>query len=128
LTEPHFDRQHRLEYYARGPEWAFAIAAGDLAALEDVMRHCSAFWNGVNSLIVPVRRDGRISPPVAELLSVRAIDRCFVHASVEGAKAKEAIAKSFGPSPLLRDGFDRVNRTHCCSSQLGKTSAPSRHS
>jgi hypothetical protein len=25
---------------------------GDIAALEDVMRRCSAFWNGVNSLIV----------------------------------------------------------------------------
>lgn len=107
MTEPHFDRQHRLEYCARGPEWAFAIAAGDIAALEDVMCRCSAFWNGVNSLIVPVQRDSRIPPSIGELLSVRAVDQCYVHASVEGAKAQETIAKTFGPLARLWDEFNR---------------------
>jgi hypothetical protein len=126
VTEPHFDRQHRLEYYARGPEWAFAIAAGDINALEDVMRRCSAFWNGVNSLIVPVQRDGRIPPLVAELLSVRAVDQCYVHASVEAPRAQTAIAKTFGPSTALRDNFDRRGPTRCCSSHFRRTSARNR--
>lgn len=107
MTEPHFDRQHRLEYCARGPEWAFAIAQGDIAALEDVMGRCATFWNGVNSLIVPVRRDGRIASDIPEYLSRRAVDRCFVHASVETDKAHEALTRTFGATSSLWDGFDR---------------------
>jgi hypothetical protein len=47
VRDEHFNRQHRLRYWVRGPEWAFVVPQGDLAALEDVMRICSAFWNGV---------------------------------------------------------------------------------
>jgi hypothetical protein len=47
VRDEHFNRQHRVRYWVRGPEWAFVVPQGDLAALEDVMRICSAFWNGV---------------------------------------------------------------------------------
>jgi hypothetical protein len=105
--EPHFDRQHRLSYFARGPEWAFAIAQGDLAALDDVMRRCSTFWNGVNALIVPVSKDGRISPEIRDDLFVRGVDQCFVHESVESARAKAKLGELIGATTPLWDEFDR---------------------
>ena len=71
VFDEHLNRQRRLTYFARGPEWAFAIPQGDLGALEDVMRRCSTFWNGVGSLLVPVRADGRIPPTVEGLLRIR---------------------------------------------------------
>jgi hypothetical protein len=54
VFDGHLNRQHRLVYYVRGPEWAFAIPAGDFDALDEVMRLCSGFWNGAGSLIVPI--------------------------------------------------------------------------
>lgn len=33
MNDGHLNRQHRLQYVVRGPEWAFAVPAGDLDAL-----------------------------------------------------------------------------------------------
>ncbi|MGI8863656.1 MAG: hypothetical protein ACR2JH_04525 [Solirubrobacteraceae bacterium] len=105
MFDEHLDRQHRLTYFARGPEWAFAIPQGDLDALEDVMRRCSTFWNGVGSLLMPVRADGRIPPTIKGLLGIRPVDACYMHESL-GEKARAAAQQLAGAVPLW-DGFDR---------------------
>lgn len=79
MFDEHLNRQHRLTYVVRGPEWAFAIPQGDLAALEDVMRRCASFWNGVGSALIPVTSDGRMPRWAHMLLQVRPVDRCFMH-------------------------------------------------
>jgi hypothetical protein len=84
----------RLTYTLRGPEWAFAIPQGDLAALEEVIRLCSSFWNGLGSLIVPVRSDGTLYPFLDRLLEVRQVDQVLAHDSV-GERAREALGARF---------------------------------
>jgi hypothetical protein len=95
LFDKHLNSQHWVSYTVRGPEWAFAVPQGDLVALEDVMRRCSAFWNGAGSLVIPVRADGRIPPVIDAFLDSRPVDRCFWHESLgERARAGlEAISK-----------------------------------
>lgn len=105
MFDEHFNRQHRLTYFVRGPEWAFAIPQGDLDALEEVMRRCSTFWNGVGSLIVPVREDGRIPPVVKGLLGIRRVDACYMHERL-GDTARAAVERLTAAVPLW-DGFDR---------------------
>jgi hypothetical protein len=77
-------QQRRIRYTIRGPEWAFAVPQGDLAALDDVMRFAVSFWNGVNSLIVPVDRRGRMPTEIIKhLLWVRPAEQLLVHPRVD---------------------------------------------
>jgi hypothetical protein len=85
----------RIDYTLRGPELGFVIPQGDLAALEDVMRRASSFWNGIGSLIIGVRRDGRLESYIERMLEVRGLDQVLVHQAV-GDRAREALAKRFG--------------------------------
>lgn len=105
MFDSHLSRLHRLRYFVRGPEWAFAIPEGDLAALEDVMRRCSGFWNGAGSLLIPVRRDGRLPKLLDALQATRGIDQCFIHETVE-TRARDAVQHRLPNATLLWDGFD----------------------
>ena len=84
----------RLTYTLRGPEWGFAVPQGNLAALEEVIRLCSSFWNGLGSLIIPVRSDGTLDQSLDRLLEVREVDQVLVHDAV-GERAREALGKRF---------------------------------
>ena len=100
--------QHRLQYHVRGPEWAFAIAQGNLDAMEEVMRNCSSFWNGVGSLLIPVRADGRIpgGALIDAYLAQRPVDACWLHGSLS-ERAKGSVRGRFGPAYELSKEFDR---------------------
>lgn len=98
--------QHWLTYTVRGPEWAFAVPQGDLAALEDVMRRCSTFWNGAGSLIIPVRRDGRIPKVIDWFLHCRPVDACFWHESLS-ERAVAGLQEKIAGAQRLWDEFDR---------------------
>jgi hypothetical protein len=91
--------QHRLNYLARGPEFAFAIPAGDLDVLEEVMGLCSGFWNGAGSLIVPVTKAGRLDPHLGHFLAIRPVDRCWIHPSL-GDRARAAVERAMPCAPL----------------------------
>jgi ribosomal protein S27E len=104
MFDEHMNRQHRLAYFVRGPEWAFAIPQGDLLALDDVTRRCSTFWNGVGSLLVPVREDGQISRWVEKLLRIRPVDACFLHERLSNGARAAAQRRIPGAVPLW-DGF-----------------------
>ena len=106
VFDEHLNRQHRLSYFVRGPEWAFAIPQGDLAALEEVMQTCSTVWNGVGSLILPVRANGRMPPVTDLLLDARPVDACWMHGSL-GDRARAAVQKRIPGAVPLWDGFDR---------------------
>jgi hypothetical protein len=110
VFDEHLNRQHRLSYFVRGPEWAFALPQGDVAALEDVMRRCSGFWNGVGSLIVPVRKDGRMARQVDDLLAAAGVDECFTHEALRST-AQAAVRRRFPNALPLSDKFDR-HETH----------------
>lgn len=43
------------------------------------MARASGFWNGINSLIVPVNRRGQFPPSLASHLEARGIEQLFVH-------------------------------------------------
>ncbi len=105
VFDEHLSRQHRLSYVVRGPEWAFAIPQGDLAALELVMRRCSTFWNGAGSLLVPVSRDGRMPIWAHGLLRVRPVDACFIHERLSEA-AQSAVRTRVAGATALWDRFD----------------------
>lgn len=90
----------------RGPEWAFAIPQGDLGALDDVLRRCSGFWNGVGSLIIPVTKSGRVPSGFDDLLDIRPVDGCFMHEALP-ARARDAIRKLASSAEPLHDNFDR---------------------
>lgn len=96
---------HRLLYSVRGPEWAVAVQQGDLDALSDVMRRCSLFWNGSGTLIVPVRRDGRVDRALARLTAVVNPERCFVHESVDD-RGSETLRNWFTDVVPLWPEFD----------------------
>ena len=108
-----FDRpetyQAALTLWYRGPEWAFAVRQGNLAALEWALERSSTFWNGANSLIIPIRADGRTWPIIEQYLAVRPVETCFVHDSVP-AVARARAARALGPSisqwANAWDGFD----------------------
>jgi hypothetical protein len=110
VFDEHLNRQHRLSYLVRGPEWAFAIPQGDIAALEDVMRRCSGFWNGVGSLIVPVRSDGRMPRWLDASLMAAGVDECFTHEALRET-AQAAVRRRFPDVFPLSDRFDR-QETH----------------
>lgn len=109
MFDPPETYQSAVTLWYRGPEWAFAIRQGDLAALESVLVRCT-FWNGANSLIIPVRADGRTWPVIQQYLTVRPVETCFVHDSVPGA-ARQRVAGVLGPTIRqwagLWDEFDR---------------------
>jgi hypothetical protein len=84
LFDDHLNRQHRLSYFARGPEWAFALPQGDLSALDDVMRVCAANWNGAGSVFISVAKRGRIQSG-DDLLRVRPVDMVWMHRSLGDA-------------------------------------------
>ena len=110
MFDEHLNRQHRLDYVIRGPEWAFAIPQGDVAALEDVMRHCSGFWNGVGSLIVPIRADGRMPRWLDAFLATAGLDGWFAHEALS-ATARSAVTRRLPNVVRLSDRFDR-HETH----------------
>jgi hypothetical protein len=85
---------HRLTYSIRGPEWGFAVPQGNLTALTEVMSLCSEFWNGIGSLIIPVRADGRIPSYVDWSLGIRAVEQVFTHSSLT-ERAKKIIDRRF---------------------------------
>lgn len=94
----------RLTYTLRGPELGFAVPQGDLTALEDVLRLCSSFWNGLGSLIIPIRADGTLYHSLDRLLEVREVDQVLVHDAV-GERAREALGGRFREvGPLWMDG------------------------
>jgi hypothetical protein len=99
------DRSYQLSYFLRGPEWAIAVPQGDLDVLEDVMRRCSTFWNGVGTLLIPVRRDGRIPRSIDVLLTTRPVERFLVHRSLSST-AREAVAARFGETEEFWERYD----------------------
>jgi len=101
---------NRLSYSIRGPEWGFAVPQGDLDALEDILRLCSSFWNGIGSLIIPVRRDGRIYHSLDRALEVRDVEQVFVHEHV-GERAEESLRMRLKNVRPLTNHFDR-NEIH----------------
>jgi hypothetical protein len=107
VFDENLNRQVRLTYLARGAYWAFALPDGDIDALQDVMRACSTFWNGAGSLLVPIRKDGRIWPHLDECLNVTPIDRMWVHPGL-GSVARDAVLERFPGAGEFRPGFDRV--------------------
>jgi hypothetical protein len=97
-----------VSVWFRGPELAFAIPEGDLAALDQVLRSCR-FWNGANSLIIPVRRDGRTWPVVEQLLEVRPVEICRFHERVPGRareRLRDRLGAYVGEWGPLHKGFD----------------------
>jgi hypothetical protein len=105
MFDEHLNRQHRLAYMVRGPEWAFAVPQGSLDALEEIFTICSGFWNGVGSLLVPVTRNGRLPGWVDGLLEVRPVDHIYVHPGVT-EQAMERLRQRVGNASRLRAGFD----------------------
>jgi hypothetical protein len=105
VFDAHLNRQHRLTYFIRGPEWAFAIPQGDVAVLEDVMRRCATFWNGAGSLLIPVRADGRMPRSLDILLQTRPVDACYMHEEL-GDVARTAVQERIPGAVRLWDGFD----------------------
>lgn len=106
MFDSHLNTQHRLDYMARGPEWAFAVPAGDLDALEEVMALCSGFWNGTGSLMVPVSKSGRFDSNLDDLLEARPVECCWLHPSLS-AKARAACEQKL-PSQDLHESFDET--------------------
>lgn len=100
---------HRLQYSVRGPEWAFAVPQGDLDALVEVMSLCCGFWNGVNSLIVPVSKNGRVPRAIGHLVETRGSEQLFVHAAVPDG-ARDALMRDFPAVTRLWDEFDERER------------------
>jgi hypothetical protein len=96
----------RLSYSIRGPEWGFAVPQGDLDALEDVIRICSSFWNGIGSLIIPTRSDGRIYHSLDRALEVREVDQVLVHDRV-GERAQESLRARLKKVRPLTGSFDQ---------------------
>lgn len=110
MFESPASHQVGLSFYYRGPEWAIAVRQGDMDALTWALERCSRFWNGANTLIVPVRSDGRTWPVVSDLLDVRPVERCFVHESVADS-AQSRLAKRLGRARVAQwstawDDFD----------------------
>jgi DNA-binding MarR family transcriptional regulator len=108
MLDPPAAYQSTLSIWYRGPEWAFAIREGDLDALAWVLERVN-FWNGGNSLIIPVRSDGRTWGVINHLLDVHPVEACFVHESVS-EKAADRLAKNLGTGvrqwSTAWDGFD----------------------
>lgn len=110
VSDDSLTRHHRLRYSVRGPEWAFLVPSGNLDALEDTMRRCSAFWNGAGSLIVPVDARGRIPAFIDNFLEARAVDEAWAHPSLPSPWLG-ALAGRFPSLSTLHDDFDR-HETH----------------
>jgi hypothetical protein len=102
--------QAGITLWRRGPEWAFAVPIGNIAALEEVAALCCRFWNGANSLIIPVASDGRTWPAIEQLLNVHPVEACFLHDGVR-PDAAERLQHQLGHRVLrwtnLHDEFDR---------------------
>jgi hypothetical protein len=99
------DRSYQLSYFVRGPEWAIAIPQGDVDAASDVMRRCSTFWNGVGTLLIPVRRDGRIPKAIDLLLETRPVETFLAHEAL-APTATAVIADRFGDVPVFNERYD----------------------
>jgi hypothetical protein len=94
---------HRISYSIRGPEWGFAVPQGDLEALAEVMSLCNEFWNGIGSLIIPVRADGRTPRYLKWSLEMRDVEQVFMHDSL-GERARTMIEGRFA-SGRIYDGL-----------------------
>jgi hypothetical protein len=97
--------QHRLRYALRGGEYAFAVPEGDLDALEEIAGQCCDFWNGANSLLIPVAEDGAITE-VEGLFEIREPERIYMHGRVSEA-GQAALRARWGEhvSPLWPEAF-----------------------
>jgi hypothetical protein len=91
------------------------VPQGDLAALEAVMAHASSFWNGVNSLIVPVDRLGRVPSAINYFLQVRGIEQLFAHEAIADSLLPTLSAR-FGQVSRMWEGFDEreLHPIHLC--------------
>lgn len=70
------------------------------------MAFACGFWNGINSLIIPVAKSGRpIFDPVP-FLEARAIEQLFVHERLSDS-VSAALARDFNVVSPLHKGFDR---------------------
>jgi hypothetical protein len=108
VLDPPSTYQAALSIWYRGPEWAFAVPEGDLDALTWVLERVN-FWNGGNSLIIPVRSDGRTWRSMSQFLDVHPVERCYVHESVsEPAASRLAKTLDVGVRQWTSawDGFD----------------------
>ena len=69
------------------------------------MAHASGFWNGVNSLIVPVDRRGRFPPFLGTLLEARGIEQLFVHERLPDAVMTN-LTGQFHSVTRMREGLE----------------------
>ncbi|MBA2517313.1 MAG: hypothetical protein H0V22_08380 [Solirubrobacterales bacterium] len=115
MPDTALNRQHRLAYIARGPEWAFALPSGDLPALDDVVCRCSTFWNGANSLFLEVDEDNAVSP-AGTLLTTRPIDTVWLHPRLS-EPARAGVMKQFGSRARLLDDRYDLGEPHALSTE-----------
>jgi hypothetical protein len=99
-------RQYRLRHLVRGPLYAFAVPQGDLDALSDVARICSEFWNGANSIVFGVRRDGRIPGWLDDLRRLSDLDACYLHEGLGERARRGALGRFPGASPIYEGLVD----------------------
>ena len=103
------NQQVSVTFWWRGPEWAFALPQGDLHALEQVIAGCSHFWNGANSLLIPVRADGRVPRYLELLLEGRPVEQTYLHPRLgqrAAAGLHRRLRRHLGQTGTLWEGFD----------------------
>lgn len=102
-------QQVSIACWWRGPEWAFALPQGDLRALEEVIERCSYFWNGANSLLIPVRADGRVPEYLEPLLEGRPVEHTHLHPRLgqrAAAGLQRRLGRHLGQTGTFWEGFD----------------------
>ena len=87
--------QHRLQFALRGAEYGFAIPDNDWDAFEEVAEYCCDIWNGANSLVIPVGREGELPESLDGVLETRDVERVFMHQRLLDAGATEVLATRF---------------------------------
>lgn len=117
MFDRHLNGSHRLNYYAHGPEWAFAIARYDDGALLDVMEVCSRVWNGAGALILAVDSDGLIDAECRRHVDRRFLDNTWLHPSLTSV-ARDALKAE---SALSAVEWDRDPRTWSASCAVHPT-------
>jgi hypothetical protein len=90
MFDRHLNRSHRSTFYAHGPERAYVIPEGNLAALDDAVGFCSEVWNGVGALVLIADVDGKILPTCERYIGTRFLDEAWLHPALS-AEAVEAL-------------------------------------
>jgi hypothetical protein len=62
MFDAHLNARYTPMFYAHGPEWGFAVPAGDFDALRDAVGLCSRVWNGAGALILVCDSQGKLRP------------------------------------------------------------------